>query len=332
MTFKFDGWPNRALLLYYIKFVHHFKPIGEFKLELQSGNSQFGSKSINFLVLRDLEIWWMTMINNRARLLYYVKPWLYIISKPWVNWNWSYSPKRSIPVKISEFLSRVTLKFDWWPWQTIGYLFYKTPSLVHHFKDIGEFKLELQSGNTQFASKSAIFFVLCDLEIWWMTMKNNRVPLPYYVKHWLYSISKPWVNWNWSYSPKRSISVKISEFLSRVTLKFDWWPSIGYLFYRTSSFVHHFKAIGEFKLELQSGNTQFASKSAIFLSCVNLKFDGWSWKTIRHLFYAASSLMHHFIAISEFNFSYSPETPKFGSKSAIFCPVWPWNLTHDLEK
>ena len=47
---------------------------------------------------------------------------------------------------------------------------------INHFKAIGEFKLELQSGNAQFESKSAIF-VLCDLEIWWLTLKNNRVPL-----------------------------------------------------------------------------------------------------------------------------------------------------------
>ena len=33
--------------------------------------------------------------------------------------------------------------------------------------------------------------------------------------------------------------------------------TIGHLFYATSSFVHHFVAIGEFKLQLQSGNTQF---------------------------------------------------------------------------
>ena len=39
---------------------------------------------------------------------------------------------------------------------------------------------------------------------------------------------------------------------------------IGHLFYATSSFVHHNITIGEFKLELQSGNAQFGSKSAIF--------------------------------------------------------------------
>ena len=74
--------------------------------------------------------------------------------------------------------------------------------------------------------------------------------------------------------------IKIVDFSARVTLKFDEWPqkTIGHLFYTTSSFVHHFKSISWFKLELQSGNAQF------------------------------------------------------GTKSAIFCPVWPWNLIDDLVK
>ena len=50
-----------------------------------------------------------------------------------------------------------------------------------------------------------------------------------------------------------------SIFLAHMTLKFDGWSrqTIGHLFYDTSSFVHHFKAIGLFKLELQSQNIQF---------------------------------------------------------------------------
>ena len=36
--------------------------------------------------------------------------------------------------------------------------------------------------------------------------------------------------------------------------------TIGHLFNATSSFVPHFLAIGEFKLELQSGNAQFENK------------------------------------------------------------------------
>ena len=145
------------------------------------------------------------------------------------------------------------------------------------------------------------FFVPCDLEIWWMTLENNRAPLLYYIKLCASFQIHRWIETEVTVR-KRSISVKISNFLSCVTLKFDGWPwkTRGHLFYTTSSFVHHFKSIGEFKLELQSGNAQFRSKSAIFLSCVTLKFDRWPWKTIGHLFYVASSFVHHFTAISEF--------------------------------
>ena len=56
-------------------------------------------------------------------------------------------------VKIGDFLACVTLKFDGWTWKTIGHLFYATSSFVHHFIDIGELILELQSRNAQFGSK-----------------------------------------------------------------------------------------------------------------------------------------------------------------------------------
>ena len=54
-------------------------------------------------------------------------------------------------------LYRVTLKFDEWPWKTIGHLSFAVSSFVQHFIAIGEFKLELQSGNAQFGSNSTIF-------------------------------------------------------------------------------------------------------------------------------------------------------------------------------
>ena len=62
--------------------------------------------------------------------------------------------------------------------------------------------------------------------------------------------------------------IQIVNFSACVTVKFDEWPckTIGHLFYATSSFVHHFVSIGEFKLELQSGNAQFGSKLTIFLA------------------------------------------------------------------
>ena len=100
------------------------------------------------------------------------------------------------------------------------------------------------------------FFSLCDLEIWWMTPKNNRTPLLCYFRLFASFRSHWWIQTGvavW----KRLIWVKIDYFFSRVTLKFDEWPSktIGHLFSATSSFVQHLVAIGEFKLELQSGNT-----------------------------------------------------------------------------
>ena len=103
------------------------------------------------------------------------------------------------------------------------------------------------------------------------------------------------------------------HFLSCVTLKFDWWPwkTIGHLFYTTLSFVHHFKAIGEFKFELQSGN--FQVKIGNILCCVTLKFDGWPWKKIGHFFYAALSFVHQVIAINEYKQELQSGNAQFGS-------------------
>ena len=108
----------------------------------------------------------------------------------------------------------MSLKFDGWPWKTIGHLFYAISSFVHHFVAIDEFKLELQSGNAQFGSNSTIFRAV----------------------------------WPWN-------------------LTDDLDKTIGQLFNATSSFVHHFLAIVEFKLELQSGNAQSGSNSRFLEPC-----------------------------------------------------------------
>ena len=150
------------------------------------------------------------MENNRASLLCYAKLWASFRSHQWIRTG---ETVRKIQILYSgkkcRFLSRVTLKFDGWPWKTTGRIFYATSSFYHNLIAIMELKLELQSGNAQFGSKLAIF-VPSDLEILWMTLKT-----------------------------------------------------IGHLFYATSSFVHHFVAIDEFKLELQSEKAQFGWKSAI---------------------------------------------------------------------
>ena len=87
--------------------------------------------------------------------------------------------------------------------------------------------------------------------------------------------------------------------------------------------MHHFIAIGEFKLELQSGNVQFGSKSTIFFSRVTLKFDWWPWKSIGN-----SSKQHQSLCIISSpyvnsNWNYSPETAKWGCDLCDL-DLWPW--------
>ena len=102
---------------------------------------------------------------------------LRVIKRNW-NWNWNWSwnwiaNKANLRdliaatglvisnwIQIVNFSARVTVKFDGWPCKTIGHLFYATSSFVHNFVPIGEFKLELQSGNAQSGSKSTIFLAV----------------------------------------------------------------------------------------------------------------------------------------------------------------------------
>ena len=103
---------------------------------------------------------------------------LFIIAKQSVNSNWSYKPETAnLGQNQWFFLPHVNLKFHGQPWKTIRHLFYVASSFVHHFIPISEFKLGLQSRNTQFGSKSMIFFffffVQCDLEIWQITMTGR---------------------------------------------------------------------------------------------------------------------------------------------------------------
>ena len=146
---------NRAPLLYYIKLCVSFQIHGWIQTEVTPETLNSG-RNRRFFVPCDLEIWWMTFENNRAPLLYYIKLCASFQIHRWIETEVTVQ-KRSIWVKICNFLSRVTLKFDGCPWKTIGHLFYVASSFVHHFTAISEFKLELQSGNAQSGSNSTIF-------------------------------------------------------------------------------------------------------------------------------------------------------------------------------
>ena len=87
-----------------------------------------------------------------------------IIPEPLVDSNLSYSLETPNLGQNQRFWSRVTLKFDGWPWKTIGQLFYATSSFVHDFVAIRKFKLELR------AYWGTICFDLCDLDLWPLTL------------------------------------------------------------------------------------------------------------------------------------------------------------------
>ena len=192
----------------------------------------------------------MTLKNNRAPLLYCFKLCASFHNHWWIQTGLTVR-KRPIWVKIDVFFRRVTSKFDLWPWKTIGHLFYATSSFAHHFLAIGEFKLELQSGNAQSGSNSTIIWA-----VWPWNLTDDLEQ----------GKSEGFESCDWPIVRKRPIWVKIGDVLYRVTLKFDGWPwkTIGHLSFAVSSFVEHFIAIGEFKLELQSGNAHFGSNSTIF--------------------------------------------------------------------
>ena len=252
---------NRAFLLCY------FKLCASFSYPLVNSNRSYSPETPNlgqirrFLEPCDLGIWGMTLKNNRAPLLCYSKLCAAFRSHWWIQTGLTVR-KRPIWVKCDAFQSHVTLKFDGWPSKTIGHLFYATSSLVHHFLAIDEFKLKLQSGNAQSGSNATLFRAM-----WPWNLTDD---LQQGKSEGFESCDRPIVR-------KRPIWVKIGDVLYRVTLKFDGWPwkTKGHLSFAVSSFVQHFIAIGEFKLELQSGNAQFGSNSTIYRAVWpwNLTYD-----------------------------------------------------------
>ena len=139
-------------------------------------------------------------------------------------------------------------------------------------------------------------FVMYDLEIWWMTLKNNRASLLWYFKLCVSLYSHRSIETGVTVR-KHPILCKMDDFFSSTTLNFDRWPWKTY----RAPLPCYFKLCASFHSHLciQTGVTfrkrPIWVKINDFLSHVILKFYGWPWKTIGHLFYAASSFVHYFI-------------------------------------
>ena len=146
-----------------LRFVRHFKVIGEFNLELQSGNAQFGSK-LTIFVPRDLEIWRVTLKNNRALLLRCAKLCASLHSRHWIKTGVTVR-KLPIRIKIDDFLQ-------------------------------------------------------CDLEIWRMTMQNNKAPILSNIKLCAWFHYHMWI--------QNGVTVwkRLSWVLTSVASTFDLWPWI----------------------------------------------------------------------------------------------------------
>ena len=174
-------------------FVHHLKPIGEYKTGVTVQKSSIWTKIGDLLSCVTLKFDGWPWKNNRAPLLCYFKLCKSFQSHWWIQTGVTVL-KRSIRLKITDICP-----LQLWPWNLMddlkkpkGHVFYATSRFEHHFTAICEFKLELQSEKSQFGSKSIIFLALWPWN-WWMTLKNNRAPLLCYFKRYASFHSHLWI-------------------------------------------------------------------------------------------------------------------------------------------
>ena len=147
-------------------------------------------------------------------------------------------------------------------------------------------------------------------------------------------ISKPSVNSNWSYSPEALIGSKSAKFC-RVwpwNLTDDLEKQWGTITPMRQKLYVSFQSHRWIQTGITDQKHPIRVKIDDLLSRMTLKCDRWPWKIIGHLFYINSRSVHHFVAICEFKLELQSGSAQFGSKSTIFCVLWPWNLTDDLEK
>ena len=117
---------------------------------LETLKSLFRSKSMIFVPC-DLEIWQMTFKH------------LALFRSHWCS-NWSHSPETPSLGQIRQFFSRVTLKFDGWPWKTIG-----TSPRQH--QALCTISSSFVNSNWSYGPETLkLGFDPCDLDLWPLTL------------------------------------------------------------------------------------------------------------------------------------------------------------------
>ena len=183
-------------------------------MELQSGNAQFGQNQQCFCPVwpRNLKK------NNRVPLLYYIKLCASFQSHPWIQPGITVHKCSKFQVKICIFLSRMTLKFDGWPWKNRAHLLW-------YFKLCASFHSHLWIQNGVTVRKRPIWVkievvfsrVTLKFDRWpWKTIGHLFCATSSFVHHWCIQSGVT--------DRKHPICVKLMIFFSCVTLKFDRWP------------------------------------------------------------------------------------------------------------
>ena len=111
--------------------------------------------------------------------------------------------------------------------------------------------------------------------------------------------------WNLTDDPNNNRAPLLCYFQLCASFHSHWWIQTGVIVRKRSIWV----------------------KTAIFCPRATLKFDRWPWKAIGHLFYVASSFVHHFIAIAELQLQTG--NSQIGVKFILTCvtltsALWHW--------
>ena len=165
------------------------------------------------------------------------------------------------------------------------------------------------------------FLEPCDLEIWRMTLKNNRAPLLCCFQLCAWFHCHMWIQTG------VRVRKRLSWVLTSVTLTFDLWPwPLAWTSLLTMVITPENFMMIRWWEHGEKGVTDRRTENTICRAA-------WSQlKTIGHLSYPTSSSVHHFVAVGEFELELQSGNAQSGSNSTIFRAVRPWNLTDDLEK
>ena len=144
-----------------------------------------------FIVPCDHDILQMTLKNNRASLLCCFKLYASSDSHQWIQTKLTVW-KRSTRVIIGDLLSHVT----WNLTDDLENLWGTSTMLLQALCIISKPSMNSNlsySPETLNSDQNRRFFVLCDLEILQMTLKNNRAPMLCYFKHCASFCSHWWI-------------------------------------------------------------------------------------------------------------------------------------------